>query len=152
MGSRFKAKLWILKRLIGWLKDCSIGDRQETDEMTNSIWTMRKTIFKEDEKRLINIEIPKRTPVLDDSAIREILRGACRELEEDNSGTLMGDNVRILVIQTMEVPPVPTWVDPEFLKEKTNLLSIWGIYAQRQVVMFDQETRIAENWDERPLW
>ena len=113
---------------------------------------MRKTTFKEDEKRLINIDIPKPTPVLDDAAIREILRGACRELEEDNSRMLMGDNVRILVIQTMEVPPEPTWVDPEFLKEKTNLLSLWGIYAQRQVFMFDQESRIADNWGERHLW
>jgi hypothetical protein len=113
---------------------------------------MRKTIFKETRKGLVGIETPKNPPVLDDTAIREILRGACRELEEDISGLLMADNIRVWIVQTLEVPSKPIWVNPEFLREKNDLLSVWGIYAQRQVLLFDQEPRIADDWDERPLW
>jgi hypothetical protein len=113
---------------------------------------MRKTIFKETRKRLVSIEIPKNPPVLDDTAIREILRGACRELEEDVSGLLMADNIRVWIVQTLEVPSKPIWVTPEYLREKTDLLSLWGIYAQRQVLLFEQESRTTDDWDERPLW
>ena len=120
--------------------------------MIGSTYTMRKTIFKEEEKKPVTIETPKRPPSLDDYTIREILRGACRELDEDTSGMFMGDNIRIWVIQTLEVSSKPAWVDPEFLKDKTELLPLWGIYAQRQVLLFEQESRVVDGGDLRPLW
>ena len=119
---------------------------------------MRKTTSKEASKRLVNIEAPieapKKPPVLDDTAIREILRSNCRELEleEDISGLLMTENIRVLVVQTVEVPSKTIWVTPEYLREKTDLVSLWGLYAQRQVFLFDQDSRAADDWNELPLW
>ncbi|HVN79101.1 MAG TPA: hypothetical protein VMW38_08890 [Terriglobia bacterium] len=115
---------------------------------------MRKTTSKEARKRLVNIEAPKQPPVLDDTAIREILRSTCRELEleEDISGLLMAENIRVLIVQTVEVPSKAIWVTPEYLREKTDLVSLWGIYAQRQVLLFDQDSRTSDDWNEQPLW
>ena len=92
--------------------------------------------------------------MLDDTTIREILRGTCYELEleEDISGILMSENIRVLIVQAVEVPSKAIWVTPEYLKEKTDLVSLWGIYAQRQVLLFDQDSRISEDWNEQPLW
>jgi len=113
---------------------------------------MRKTTFKETIKKPVGIEAPKTPLTLDDTTIREIVRGTCRELDDDVSGLLLADNIRVWIVQTVEIPPNPIWVTPEFLKEKTDLLSLWGIYAQRHVLLFDQESRSTEDWNERPLW
>jgi len=57
-----------------------------------------------------------------------------------------------LIVQTVEVPSKAIWVTPEYLREKTDLVSLWGIYAQRQVLLFDQDSRTSDDWNEQPLW
>lgn len=113
---------------------------------------MRKAISKEIRKENVTIETRKNLPALDDTTIRDILRSACRELEEDVAEAFIVDNIRMWIVQTLTEPSEPNWVDPEFLKEKADLLILWSIYAQKHVVVFDQEAKIMGNWEEQPLW
>jgi hypothetical protein len=113
---------------------------------------MRKVTSKVIEKTECSIKTLKNPPALDDNTIRGILRSGYHELQEEVSEILMTDNIRVWLVQPLAVPSEPNWVDPDFLKDKTDLVLIWSIYAQRQVLTFDQESKMMENWEQQSLW
>jgi hypothetical protein len=113
---------------------------------------MRKVTSKVIEKTEYNIKPLKNPPALDDNTIRGILRNGCRELQEEVSEIFMTDNIRVWLVQPLAVPSEPNWVDPDFLADKTDLILLWSIYAQRQVLTFDQESKMMENWEQQSPW
>ena len=113
---------------------------------------MRKATFKVIEKTEYSIKPLKTPPALDDNTIRDIIRSGYGELQEESSEIFMTDNIRVWLVQTLAVPSEPNWVDPDFLKDNTDLILLWSVYAHRQLLVFDQESKMMEKWDQQSLW
>jgi hypothetical protein len=123
------------------------------------ITTSRKTDRKEMRKQISKkikeeptLKPVKNPPPMDDRTIRALLRNSCSELQEEVFPGSMTDNIRVWVVQSLSAPTELNWVDPDFLKAKSDLFMFWNLYAQRQVFLFEQESSLLEDWRHPDTW
>ena len=113
---------------------------------------MRKLINSKKIKKNPTVEPVKDHPPLDDVTIRAVLRRSCNELQEEVFSDSVTSSIRIWVVRSLPTSAETGWIDPEFLKEKGDLSMFWSLYAQRQVILFDEESSLIENSDYHDAW
>lgn len=116
---------------------------------------MRKAAL-EEIRSILETGSIKQQVTLDDHSIRELLRNAYPEVQEDIQENISESQMTIHSEEALFLPFLyrneNEYIDSAHLHENPNISLFWKLFIQRHIISFEQESMLFMNWHRNRIW